>query len=85
MPVEAIRVLLDIGLFHRTIIATAASAAYRLGCERKWRADSRHTKFPDEVFFHPIFQISQDKMPVIRVLKAPFRVCFSKREDWLRR
>lgn len=43
----AIRVLLGIGLFHRTIIATAASAAYRLGCEGKWKADSRHIKFPD--------------------------------------
>ncbi|XP_029679486.1 uncharacterized protein LOC115245344, partial [Formica exsecta] len=83
-PIAAMGVLLGIEPLCHTVVAAAASAAYRLSCVGKWRAGTRHTKLPDGVLSHPIFSMGQDKMPAIRALKAPFKVCFPEREDWLR-
>lgn len=54
-PVAAMGMLLGIEPLHQAVITAVASAANRLGCEGRWRADTRHTKLPDGIFSHPTF------------------------------
>ena len=79
-----VRVLLNVEPLHLTIMAAAASSAYRLGSEGKWKVGTRHTKFPEGVLSHEVFRMGQDKMPIVRSLEAPFKVCFPEREEWLK-
>lgn len=56
-PVAAMGVLFDVEPFHLAIVAVAALVAYRLQCEGKWRAGTRHTKLPDSILSDPVFRM----------------------------
>ncbi|KAL6438734.1 hypothetical protein ACFW04_004610 [Cataglyphis niger] len=54
-----------------------------LRCKGKWRPGVRHTKFPNGVLSHLVFNIGQDKLPVIRALEMSFKAVGLGVEEWV--
>nr|XP_012217684.1 PREDICTED: uncharacterized protein LOC105669363 [Linepithema humile] len=81
-PVAAMGVMFGIEPFHQVVVAAAAMAAYRLRCELKWKKGARHTRLPEDVLLDPIFEMRQDRIPIIRVSDRRFKVHIPRPEEW---
>nr|XP_012217316.1 PREDICTED: RNA-directed DNA polymerase from mobile element jockey-like [Linepithema humile] len=81
-PVAAMGVMFGIKPFHQVVVAAAATAAYRLRCELKWKKGARHTRLPEDVLLDPIFEMRQDRIPTIRASDRRFKVHIPRPEEW---
>ncbi|XP_067217224.1 zinc finger BED domain-containing protein 5-like [Linepithema humile] len=81
-PVAAMGVMFSIEPFHQVVVAAAAMAAYRLRCELKWKKGARHTRLPEDVLLDPIFEMRQDRIPIIRASDRRFKVYIPRPEEW---
>ncbi|XP_036144334.1 uncharacterized protein LOC114255717 [Monomorium pharaonis] len=81
-PVAAMGVLLGVEPLNRVVVAAAATAAYRLRCESRWKAGALHTRFPKGILSGTIFAIGQDRRPVIRTFERGYRISFPGRWEW---
>ncbi|XP_067214168.1 uncharacterized protein [Linepithema humile] len=81
-PVAAMGVMFGIEPFHQVVVAAAAMAAYRLRCELKWKKGARHTRLPEDVLLDPIFEMRQDRIPIIRASDRRFKVHIPRPEEW---
>ncbi|XP_036148077.1 uncharacterized protein LOC118647380 [Monomorium pharaonis] len=81
-PMAAIGMLLGVEPLDWVVVAAAATAAYRLRCESKWKAGALHTRFPEEILSGTIFAMGQDRRPVIRTFERGYRISFPGRWEW---
>ncbi|XP_067207666.1 uncharacterized protein [Linepithema humile] len=81
-PVAAMSVMFGIEPFHQVVVAAAAVATYRLRCELKWKKGARHTRLPEDVLLDPIFEMRQDRIPIIRASDRRFKVHIPRPEEW---
>ncbi|XP_067216164.1 uncharacterized protein [Linepithema humile] len=81
-PVAAMDVMFGIKPFHQVVVAAAAVATYRLRCELKWKKGARHTRLPEDVLLDPIFEMRQDRIPIIRASDRRFKVHIPRSEEW---
>ncbi|XP_067203098.1 uncharacterized protein [Linepithema humile] len=88
-PVAAMGVLFGIKPFYQVVVAAAAMTAYRLRCELKWKKGAWHTRLPEDVLLDPIFEMRQDRIPIIRASDRRFKTdtgsgagFFGSREGW---
>ncbi|XP_067214128.1 uncharacterized protein [Linepithema humile] len=81
-PVAAMGVMFGIEPFHQVVVAAAALAAYRLRCELKWKKGAWHTRLPEDVLLDPIFEMRQDRIPIIRASDRRFKVHIPRPEEW---
>ncbi|XP_036151046.1 uncharacterized protein LOC118648745 [Monomorium pharaonis] len=78
-PVAAMGMLLGV---DRVLLAAAATAAYRLRCESRWKTGAFYTKFSEGILSGTIFAMGQDRRPVIRTFKRRYRISFPGRWEW---
>nr|XP_012218828.1 PREDICTED: RNA-directed DNA polymerase from mobile element jockey-like [Linepithema humile] len=73
MVTTPVAAMFGIEPFHQVVVAAAAMAAYRLRCELKWKKGARHTRLPEDVLLDPIFEMRQDRIPIIRASDRRFK------------
>ncbi|XP_067215185.1 uncharacterized protein [Linepithema humile] len=81
-PVAAMGEMFGIKPFHQVVVAAAAMATYHLRCELKWKKEARHTRLPEDVLLDPIFEMQQDRLPIIRASDRHFKVHIPRPEEW---
>nr|XP_012234564.1 PREDICTED: uncharacterized protein LOC105679230 [Linepithema humile] len=81
-PVAAMGVMFGIEPFHQVVVAAKAVAKYRLRCKQKWKKGARHTRLPEDVLLDPIFEMRQDRIPIIRASDRHFKVHIPRPEEW---
>ncbi|XP_067216926.1 uncharacterized protein [Linepithema humile] len=81
-PVAAMGVMFGIEPFYQVVVTAAAVATYRLRCELKWKKGARHTRLPEDVLLDPIFEMRQDRIPIIRASDRRFKMHIPRPEEW---